>query len=189
MDRYLLVSSSEKGREFLFDIISKQQNVHIDFVGSAFDARQLFLVQVYDIIIINAPLSDENGIELACTIAEKSDVSVIIAVKDEACVKVREKVEVFGVYVVGKPLNRQVFFNAIQFIWATRKKMSALYEKQTSLQKQIEDIKIIDRAKCCLIEYLGMSEQQAHRHIEKQAMDMRRSKRAIGEDILKTYEM
>ena len=36
-------------------------------------------------------------------------------------------------------------------------------------------------------EYLRMSEQQAHRYIEKQAMDMRASKKSIAERILKMY--
>ena len=36
--------------------------------------------------------------------------------------------------------------------------------------------------------HLAFSEAQAHRYIEKQAMDMRATKRAIAEEILKTYE-
>ena len=34
-----------------------------------------------------------------------------------------------------------------------------------------------------------MSESQAHRYIEKQAMDLRVTKKEIAENILKTYEM
>ena len=47
---------------------------------------------------------------------------------------------------------------------------------------------LIDRAKCVLIQVLGMTEPQAHRYIEKQAMDMRVSKRQVAEELLKTYE-
>ena len=43
--------------------------------------------------------------------------------------------------------------------------------------------------KCILVEYLRMSEQQAHRYIEKQAMDMRTSKRNIAENILKNVQL
>jgi response regulator NasT len=35
---------------------------------------------------------------------------------------------------------------------------------------------------------MKMSEKEAHRYIEKEAMDMRMPKRAIAEGILKTYE-
>ena len=60
--------------------------------------------------------------------------------------------------------------------------------ENSKLKQKIEDIRIIDRAKCILISYLGMSEQEAHRYIEKKAMDMRITKRAVAEGILKIYE-
>ena len=50
-------------------------------------------------------------------------------------------------------------------------------------------MKVIDRAKFCLIQYLNLSEEQAHRHIQKLAMDTRRTQRDIAEDILRTYSL
>ena len=52
----------------------------------------------------------------------------------------------------------------------------------------MEEKDIVDRAKVVLIKHLSMTEQQAHRFIEKQAMDMRVNKTAVAEGILKTYE-
>ena len=42
----------------------------------------------------------------------------------------------------------------------------------------------MDRAKCLLIECCGMTEPEAHSYIEQQAMNQRRSKRDIAEDII-----
>ena len=47
---------------------------------------------------------------------------------------------------------------------------------------------IVNRAKYALIQYLGMTEEQAHKYIEQQAMNQRISKRTAAENILKTYE-
>ncbi len=47
------------------------------------------------------------------------------------------------------------------------------------------EIRLINRAKWVLIEKQGMSEQDAHRYIEKQAMDRCVSKRIIAEEILR----
>ena len=44
---------------------------------------------------------------------------------------------------------------------------------------------VVDRAKCCLISFLRMDEAQAHRYIQKRAMDMRVTQREVAEDILK----
>jgi response regulator NasT len=54
--------------------------------------------------------------------------------------------------------------------------------------KTPEEEEIINRAKTTLMEYLGFTEPQAHRYIEKHAMDMRVTKMEIARNILKIYE-
>jgi response regulator NasT len=56
------------------------------------------------------------------------------------------------------------------------------------LRQKIEDIRIVDRAKWILVSYMQMNEKEAHRYIEKQAMDLRTTKREVAEGLLKTYE-
>ena len=57
-----------------------------------------------------------------------------------------------------------------------------------SVEEKIEEIRLVNRAKWLLIERLGMTEAEAHRYMEKQAMDQRVSKRGLAEIIIKTYE-
>ncbi|MDY4209669.1 MAG: ANTAR domain-containing protein [Eubacteriales bacterium] len=52
----------------------------------------------------------------------------------------------------------------------------------------MEDIRVVNKAKWFLIEQLKMTEQEAHRYIEKQAMDRCVTKRVIAENILSTYK-
>ena len=66
--------------------------------------------------------------------------------------------------------------------------MLGIHNENKKLSRRLEDMGLIDRAKCVLIQVLGMTEPQAHRYIEKQAMDMRVSKRQVAEELLKTYE-
>ena len=61
-------------------------------------------------------------------------------------------------------------------------------EENTELLRRMDALRSIDRAKCLLMQYLGMTEAQAHRYIEKQAMNLRVSKKVIAEHILKTYD-
>ncbi len=49
------------------------------------------------------------------------------------------------------------------------------------------EIRIVSRAKLLLISEMQMDEAQAHRYIEKQAMDRCVTKRAIAEEIINTY--
>lgn len=62
------------------------------------------------------------------------------------------------------------------------------YEKNTlTIEEKMEEIRLVNRAKWLLIRELHMDEPQAHRYIEKQAMDRCVSKRTIAEEIVKTY--
>ena len=63
-----------------------------------------------------------------------------------------------------------------------------LMEENKKLKNKIRDIKLIDRAKLTLIQYLNMSEEESHRYIEKQAMDRRITKVEVAKNILKIYE-
>jgi len=82
----------------------------------------------------------------------------------------------------------KIFWNVLKLAIDTQIILQEVQKENLKLKQKIEDIRIIDRAKCILISRLNLSEEEVHRAIEKQAMDMRTSKRAIAEDILKTHE-
>jgi response regulator NasT len=50
------------------------------------------------------------------------------------------------------------------------------------------DQRVIERAKRLLMAYMGLTEPQAHRYIEKHAMDFRKRKIEIARGVLKIYE-
>ena len=60
-------------------------------------------------------------------------------------------------------------------------------KKTLSIEEKMEEIRIINRAKWLLISNLKMTEQDAHRHIEKQAMDRCIPKRKVAEEIINSY--
>ena len=66
--------------------------------------------------------------------------------------------------------------------------MKTLENENSRLQKKIEEIRIVDRAKLVLIQVLKMTENQAQHYIEKQSMDLRQTRLATAENILRTYE-
>ena len=51
----------------------------------------------------------------------------------------------------------------------------------------MEEIRLANRAKMLLMQNLKMTEQEAHRYIEKEAMDRGLKKTAVAENIIKTY--
>ncbi|MBP5313669.1 MAG: ANTAR domain-containing protein, partial [Eggerthellaceae bacterium] len=69
----------------------------------------------------------------------------------------------------------------------TKERLRTLEKKTMSVEEKMEEIRIINRAKWLLISELKMDEPQAHRYIEKQAMNRCISKKEVAEEIVKTY--
>ena len=63
-----------------------------------------------------------------------------------------------------------------------------MVKENEKLKHMVEDLKIIDRAKLLLVTCLNMTEEQAHRYLEKQAMDLRTSKLDVAKQVIRTYE-
>lgn len=188
MDSVLVVSGTDKGRDMLTDLCRSVSISHITTASSGNEARRFLINGVYDLVVVNAPLPDEFGHELALSAVENSSAGVILLVKSELADEVSAKVEDEGVFVISKPIARSLFFQSVKLVSASQKRLLGLKKQTMQLETKIEEMRLIDRAKCTLIQYLSMTEPQAHRYIEKQAMDMRLPKRAIAESILNTYE-
>ena len=60
-------------------------------------------------------------------------------------------------------------------------------QKTSSIEKRMEEIRILNRAKCLLISELKMTEPEAHHYIEKNAMDNCIPKKEAAEHIIKLY--
>ena len=188
MERVLVVSGSERGREFLRELLRGQEYGQGFFTDNSGEARRRMAEDDFSLVIINAPLRDESGEQLALWAAQSTDAGVLLLVKAEIADEVSARVEDSGAMVLPKPISRQFFCQSLKLVSAARRRMLGLKNENTRLQKQIDDIRLVDRAKCVLIQYSDFTEQQAHRYIEKKAMDQRVSRREVAEDILRIYE-
>lgn len=184
----LVVASSDKGKELLLDLLKSSGHNQIVTASSGNEARRLFGQNNFETVLINTPLPDEFGDELALFVTDTTAAGVLLLVKSELTEAISLKVEDYGVFVVEKPIGRTLFYQALKLVTASRMRMLGLKKENIKLQNKIEEIRLVDRAKCTLIQYLNMSEEQAHKYIEKQAMDRRVSRKSIAESILKTYE-
>ncbi len=109
-------------------------------------------------------------------------------VKGDYYEEVSTLVEDYGVITVAKPINRSMLWFSLKMAKASHNRMQKIQKENTKLVERIEDIKIVSRAKSVLISYLNMTEQEAHKHIEREAMDGRLTRRAVAEGVLKLYD-
>ncbi|MCL2203741.1 MAG: ANTAR domain-containing protein [Defluviitaleaceae bacterium] len=188
MESALVISHTEKSVVFFKDVLKMARFSHAASVSTGREARLLMLEQEFDLVIINAPLKDESGEKLAQHIITKGLSQVILVVPAEFSDTVSAHCENEGILTLSRPIGKGVLWSAITLAKATRMKATRMYAGDKVLRQKINDIRVVDRAKRVLIAYMHMSENEAHRYIEKQAMDTRVSKRAVAEGILKAHE-
>lgn len=185
--KFLIVSGTEKGRDALRALLKEMDYTDSVDAADAVDAHGYLQREDFDALIVNTPLSDGFGHELAFT-AAKNGVGVLLVVKQEHFDEVCALAEPKGILVITRPIVRSVFRQSVRLMMAFRSRMKQVQDENRRLQIKLEEMKAISRAKGILMEYLRMSEQQAHKYIERQAMDLRISMGKVALGILKTYE-
>jgi response regulator NasT len=187
MDSALIVSGSDKSRAALAELVGLCGVSSQTGARSGAEARRLLADHAFDLVVINTPLPDEFGTELAVTASEGLS-GILLIVKAENADEISEKVESFGVFVVEKPISRQLFFRTLRLADVGLRRMQGLQQENLGLKNKIEEIRMVDRAKCLLIQFEEYTEADAHRYIEKAAMNQRVSRRQVAAEILARYE-
>ncbi len=188
MKSALIVSYSDKGIEAITSLLRAVSCREISIAKTCGEARRLAQENDFDLYIINSPVYTESGESLAKELIMRDVAQVICIVKNEVYDYMSNLVEDLGVITITKPVNKNILWTAIKLAKATNARLKKIQKQNVKLTQKINDIKIVDRAKCILISHLNMSEIDAHKYIEKKAMDDRISRREIAENILKIYE-
>ncbi len=171
MHSLLVVSASDQFDSAVRRSIPQKKFGSIEFRKSSALARRFLLERECDVVIINMPLSDETGEELALYAAEESTTSVILAVPREVYSAATEVMSSHGILVISKQDIASQAEHAISFMGSWQDRISLLEQKLLKSQNNLEEQRIITRAKFLLVENKKMTEDDAHRYIGKLAMD------------------
>lgn len=182
----LIVSASDQFTEAMRALLPPTDYAPVDIAHSAGSARRALLGSAYDLVLIQTPLRDEFGSRLAVDICQSSGAGVLLLVKKEIYDDVYAKVMDQGVMVLPVPTSTQMVAQTLRILCAARERLRRMEEKQATVEEKIEEIRLVNRAKWLLIERLGMTENEAHHYIEKQAMDLRKSRKEVAGSIIIT---
>lgn len=183
----LIVSASEKFIASVRDLLSDFRFYSVAEESSTSGAKRAIAERAYDFIILNSPLTDSDGIRFSIDASNGKNTVVLIMVGSELYNEVFDKVSPYGVYILPKPTSKQILSQALDWMVSTRERLRSLEKKSLSLEEKMSEIRVVNRAKWLLISELKMTENDAHRYIEKQAMDRCVSKKSMAEEIIKIY--
>ena len=182
----LIVSASERFNEGLLRLLPRGEYEPIVIAGSVGEGRRRLVEREFDIVLINAPLPDDFGTGLAMKAGEGRGAALMFVAAD-LYDEVYAKVVDHGVLTLARPAPAKMVKQGLDWLRATRELLRLAERRTASVEKKIEEIRLVNRAKWILISDLKMTEEDAHRYIEKQAMDRCISKREMAENIIRTY--
>ena len=131
---------------------------------------------------------DGRGVEFALKCAAASEATVVFVPVRALPKMLLDKLTAGGVCVLDAQADDgacEMFFGQLASI---RTAYGALVRENAGLRRKVLEAQAVGRAKCLLVERRKMTEQAAHRFIEKTAMDNRLTRYAVAKDIIKGYE-
>lgn len=179
----LIVSAQPKFNESLTAMIEQRPHFDYSLVQSVAAANMRLNEQNFDIVLINAPLPDEDGVRFAVD-RSSGNCSVLLMIRSEYYHDVFSRVCQYGVYTLPKPPVRQIVMQAFDWLESSCERLRKLEKRSISLEDKMAEIRLVNRAKWLLISKDGLTEEEAHHRIEKLAMDRCITKREIAEWII-----
>lgn len=155
--------------------------------ASIAEAQKLLMTKSISAIIINTPLSDGLGLDFATECADKKFYSVLLFAKKELYGNITEKASPHGILTLPEGTDSATLSEAFSVLMSTAKKLMRLDKTKEKELSRAEELKLSGRAKLILISSFGMSEEQAHKYIERRAMEMRKTKNEIALSIINSY--
>jgi AmiR/NasT family two-component response regulator len=156
--------------------------------SSIVQARQKLASGDIRALIINTPAADEFGIEAAIDLAFRHTIAILLIVRADIYDRVNYQTQGTGILVLTRPLKGQILVEAANIMKATQSRIAVMAAENTKLRKRLDELGLITRAKCLLIEREHLTEDMAHHMLEKNAMDQGLSKKEVAVQIIRRYE-
>ena len=183
----LVVSATDSFTSAFADLLPETRYYPVHTVASISAAKRVLSEKPFDFNIINSPLPDDTGIRFAIDTCIAKQTAVLLLVKSDIHAEIHDKVAEYGVFTLPKPTSKPTMIHALNWMESARERLRQFEKKSLSIEEKMAEIRLVNKAKWLLISELKMNEPDAHRYIEKQAMDRCIAKRSIAEEIIKLY--
>lgn len=169
--RVLLADPDPDFRKKLKDMLHQHDYIVVAETEDGKSTLQYAFQTQPDLIIMEGKLPGSKGLEVARVIEEQqlAPVVLITAATNRELIE-EAKYSAVLAYLI-KPVDEANLIPALEMALATFKRMVKIENENRLLKKKLEEKNLIDQAKRLLIEKKGLSEQAAHRYMQKVSMD------------------
>lgn len=185
MENVLIISSNKNASDQLVSFVREYFQCSVGTAETSIQAKNTLESNPgIELAVINSPLTDGTGIELAEYIIDNTAANCILIIRAERAEKMTERAEKSGIIVVSKPFNRTLLYQLIKTVDIAIRRSWKLYQETVRLEQKITEIQTIDKAKFILMQYKSMTEAEAHSYLEQYAMNKRKKKSLAALEII-----
>ena len=184
----LVVCANDKFRASFSQIFSKAGPCRLSFAADICEAQEKLAAGHFEIVVIDSREASSQTEEFAMKCAKNEETGVIFIVSEADYEEVAHRLERNFVFVLVRPVYSRVILQTVKIMRMALFRLRRSQRRAESLVAKMDEIRAVNHAKWVLIKSLGLTEEEAHKTIEKQAMDTRVSKRDVAENIIKTYQ-
>ena len=180
----LLVSASEKMNTAMASVLPSTDFWPVRTVRSISQARRLAMENPFDLILVNSPLPDGGGLPFCIDVCANSEAGVLLLVPGEDYEETYYEALPHGVMTLSRPVTRETLRHSLRLLCAVRERLRSVGKAQATVEEKMEELRLVNKAKWLLMERQGMKEDEAHNTILHRAMEQRKSKKEIAEQII-----
>ena len=187
--RTVILGANGAGKSTLFyhfNGVFKPKSGEVLYRGIPLCYDKEILYQLREDIAVVVQREDGGGAELALRCAASSGAAVVFVPAGELSAAAADRLAKGGVFVLPEGVRAPEAF--VFQLAAIRAAYGAIIRENAGLRRKVLEAQAVGRAKCLLVERRRMTEQAAHKFIEKTAMDNRLTRYAVAKDIIRGYE-
>ncbi|MBQ5317152.1 MAG: ANTAR domain-containing protein [Oscillospiraceae bacterium] len=186
MNGLIICSSEEKRVEYV--PLLKGCGINDISFSSGENIRQLVTEKRYDVIISVLPFGSGFGLDRVAYISGNTDSEQVVFAPSKVYDEICSKTVGLNISILPKNVPAAIALNTVRRAAAVKKRLDEAKSENDLLRREADEAKLVFRAKAVLIEYLKLSESDAHRFIQKRAMDRQTTLAEAAGEVLKTYD-
>ncbi len=187
--RVLLIDDGAHRVGLIRDELLRQGHLVVGVVDSALTIHDCVLRLQPDVVIVDSESPSRDTLENLATVSSTSPRPVVVFSEDASHGPMQQALKAgVSAYVIAG-LQPQRLTPVLQVAIARFEQDRALREQLDEAQTQLSERKLLERAKGILMDEVGLSEEQAFRHLRKLAMDRGQRIAQVAERIVDARDL
>ena len=171
--RVLVAEDDENARAIMVELLGSLGHLVVGDVGSGDDAATLARDVAPDVVLLDVHMPGGSGIQAAEEITQALPGVAVLLFSGDATVTLtdRDIMATSAIAFLPKPAPPRVLDSTLRLAASRARELAAARKDATTARQQLENRKLIERAKGILMRRTGSSEQEAYRILQRTSQD------------------